>query len=52
MNVVQLVYAVLSVVVVALVVWFGVGRKSNYVPQREQDQDERRNGGESSASVN
>ena len=53
MNIVQLVYVVLSIVVVALVIWFGVGPKSQYVPpDKEKDQDKRWKGSESDASTN
>lgn len=60
-NMMQVVYAVLSILTVTLVIVFGVGCKSNYVPtDKEKDQqgaekndgDKRSEGGEPDASTN
>ena len=50
---VQFVYALISISVVAMVIVFGVGRRSNYVPRRETEElGQTREGGESDVSTN
>ena len=49
---VQFVYALLSIIVVALVITFGVGCGSNYVPPREREKlGQTGQGGESDVST-
>lgn len=50
---VQFVYALISIIVVALVITFGVGWGSNYVPPRQREKPgQKREGGESDVSTN
>jgi hypothetical protein len=45
-------YALMSIIVMAVVVAFGVGSRSNYVPAREtEDLGQTREGGESDVST-
>jgi len=49
---VQFVYALISIIVVAMVIVFGVGERSNYVPPRETEElGQTREGGESDVST-
>ena len=51
-EMVQFVYALISISVVALVIIFGVGGRSNYVPPRETEElGQTREGGESDVST-
>jgi hypothetical protein len=51
-EMVQFVYALISISVVALVIIFGVGGRSNYVPSREiEELGQTREGGESDVST-
>lgn len=51
-QMVQFVYALISISVVALVIIFGVGGRSNYVPPREtKELGQMRKGGESDVST-
>lgn len=48
----KFIYALISIIVVAMVIAFGVGWRSNYVPARETEElGQTRKGGESDVST-